>query len=422
MRQSLMSRLRCPYCGTRLTAVENDALVRDGDGIAAGVVGCECCAFPVVDGIPVLIADDTARAAIQALESGRGREALEGLLGLDGPRTAAFRALAEGRTPATYRRLVEVLSPDAEGTYFLYRFSDPTFLTADAVLTALAADPRTLGGWALDVCGGSGHLTRRLLALQGGGDGPRRRTVLADVYFWKLWLARRITAPGCHAVCCDANQPLPFEERACSLAVLSDAFPYIWHKRLLAGELMRVTGPDGVVALPHLHSADGENHSQGMALTPGAYADLFAPMAPRLYRDALLLDGVVDRQAIDLSHPVAPDRLGDEPAVTLVAGRRAEPAAPFPLAAPDAVTGQLAVNPLYEVSRDGDGTRLRLAFPTPEYADEFGACTRYLPAEVRVAADLTGALDDARVRAALGASYDDLRRRRVLLDVPAGYC
>ena len=77
MHLDFLARLRCPFCGTRLTIVENDALERQGDEIAAGVVGCECCAFPVVDGIPVLVADDTARAAIVALEAGRRHEALE---------------------------------------------------------------------------------------------------------------------------------------------------------------------------------------------------------------------------------------------------------------------------------------------------------------------------------------------------------
>jgi SAM-dependent methyltransferase/uncharacterized protein YbaR (Trm112 family) len=420
--ESFRDHLRCPFCGTRLSIVDNDALRRTTDGgVTSGVIGCECCAFPVVDGIPVLIADERTRAAIVSLEAGRGDEAREILLGLDETRAAAFRELQRRGRPS-YAALVDVLSPDAEGTYFVYRFSDPTFLLAEAVLTAVADDAATMAGWVLDVCGGSGHLTRVLARLQGEAGPPSPRTVLADVYFWKLWLAREITAPACHAVCCDANQPLPFAPATFSLAVLSDAFPYIWHKRLLADELLRATGPEGVVVLPHLHSADGWNFSQGMALTPGGYAEIFAAGNPRLFRDRDLLDDVLDRGVVDLSAPIVPSAMGTEASVTLVAGRHAEPARAFPLPPPGRVRDRLAVNPLYRVTTDGAGSTLTLTFPTPEYGEEFEACRRYLPDEIRLPATLTAPLDEATLRTTLGDErYRDLRRRRVLLDVPDRY-
>ena len=64
MDESLFRSLRCPFCGGALTLVDNDTLTRTGNRIEAGVAGCECCAFPIVSGIPVLIADDTTREAI----------------------------------------------------------------------------------------------------------------------------------------------------------------------------------------------------------------------------------------------------------------------------------------------------------------------------------------------------------------------
>ena len=82
MHEHLLDLLRCPFCGTRLSLVENEALVRAGDRIESGVLGCECCAFPIVAGIPVLIADDLTRDAMHALEAGRRDEALFMLLGL----------------------------------------------------------------------------------------------------------------------------------------------------------------------------------------------------------------------------------------------------------------------------------------------------------------------------------------------------
>ena len=81
------------------------------------------------------------------------------------------------RTP-TYRELLEAISDDAETDYFLYRFSDPTYRSADAIIRALTAHHNYSSQTAvLDLCGGSGHLTRSLLARPEPGE-----TVLADLY------------------------------------------------------------------------------------------------------------------------------------------------------------------------------------------------------------------------------------------------
>ena len=108
------------------------------------------------------------------------------------------RSCRESET-ATYRELVEALGPNFEGGYFLYRFSDPTFIVANAVVRAAAGTVLHGTRRAIDVCGGSGHLTRSLMDLS--SPAP----VLADLYFAKIWLARRFTAPGCEPVCCDGN-------------------------------------------------------------------------------------------------------------------------------------------------------------------------------------------------------------------------
>ena len=426
MVESLLDLLRCPFCGTRLSLVENDALHRRGTEVESGVLGCECCAFPIVAGIPVLVANDDTRGAMHALEGGRQEAALFALLGLadDTDRTDRFRAvLAHGAKP-TYRHALEVLSPDAEGTYFFYRFSDPTFLTAEAVVQAVGLHRGT--GPVLDLCGGSGHLTRTLAGLDQPAPAasvPRRQrppheTVLADLFFWKLWLARRFTAPGCAAVCCDADAPLPFTRDLFSMVVLADAFPYIWHKRLCADEMMRVVTPNGVVVMPHLHSALGENVSAGDTLTPGGYQDLFAAHHPRLFSDARLFDEILEPRVVDLAHGLSPAALGTASALTLIACPRTDCFRRYAVPDPVEVTGDLVVNPLYGVERRDGASLLTLRFPTPEYEAEFGACRRYLPETVTVDANLTGHLEPTM----LGTRYTDLRRRRVLLDAPQRYC
>ena len=433
--------LRCPFCGTRLSVVENAALDRRRDRIESGILGCECCAFPVVAGIPVLIADDAARDAMHTLEAGRRDDALYMLLGLEGARLDTFRKLTADTRRPTYRELLGVLCQDAEADYFLYRFSDPTCLLVEALLDALghsghpdtagvstnrvgsqtpagagasdgpgpyAAPPRR----ALDLCGGSGHLTRILLR-QPACAGA----VLADVHFWKLWLAARILAPNCEPVCCDANGPLPFAEGLFATVLLSDAFPYIWHKRLLADEMQRVATGRGVVLMPHLHNAHGDNYSAGDTLSPTAYSNLFAPLKPRLFDDRVLLGELLDERVVDLANRTSPAACGDTPSLTLVASRDRALYRRYAVADQPDVSGVLAVNPLYRVDYADGVSRLTLTFPTAEYEDEFALAKRYLPASVAMEGDLRGSIMSAGV----DVQHTEFRRRRILLDLPRGY-
>ena len=418
MHTSLLDLLRCPFCGTALSIVENEALAMRGEIVAEGVLGCQCCAYPVVAGIPVLIADEATRHAMHTLEAGLREEALLALLGASDDAALRERLRELVRRPGgTYRDALEILCDDAEATYFLRRFADPTYVTMEALLRAIAQPGWPVRGRTLDLCGGTGHLTRLLDALRRPGDDVVPGTVVADVAFWKLWLAQRFMAPEAAAVCCDANSPLPFVRGSFSTVLLADAFPYIWHKRLLAEETMRLVGEDGVVILPHLHSALGDNYSAGDTLTPAAYRNLFAPLEPRLFSDERLLDDVLDGRVVDLTQDVSAEELGSEPTLTLVASRRADLFARYEVPEERGVRGELAVNPLYRVERRDGATILTLDFPTPEYEAEFGACRRYLPDRVEVAADLTAPIR----REALGSRYAELRRSRVLIDAPAGY-
>ena len=412
MHVSLLEWLRCAFCGTRLTIVEASPLVRHGDDIESGVLGCECCAFPVVAGIPVLVADDTTRDAMHQLEAGHGAQALATLLGLDVDKTRAFEALRASGT-MTYRSAIEVLSPDPEGTYFIYRFSDPTYVMAQSVLQVIGAHAGVVRGRALDLCGGSGHLTRVL-----GELNPADGVVLADVFFWKLWLAKTFTAPFCMPVCCDANNPLPFARETFSLVVLSDAFPYIWQKRMLAEEMMRVAGPSGTIVMPHLHSSLGENFTAGMTLTPASYQELFAPKGARLFSDRALLDDVLGHNVVNLAAAVSAEELGTEPSCTLVATPHADIFSRQVLATPKSVNGELRVNPLYRVTFADGASSLTLSFPTPEYEEEFGECRRYLPETLSLPGDARGPLETG----VLEGRVDHLRRTRVVLDVPRLYC
>ncbi len=73
MQISTLDVLRCPYCGGRFELVASLYHRSSEDDIHDGILGCHCCIFPVVDGIPVLHLQ--ASAISRRSEHDRGRPA-----------------------------------------------------------------------------------------------------------------------------------------------------------------------------------------------------------------------------------------------------------------------------------------------------------------------------------------------------------
>lgn len=405
--------LRCPYCGGRLELVTSIFHRSVEDQIHDGILGCHCCIFPVIDGIPVLHLLAPAVAAREHVAAGRPELALRTMVGLDGDADAERFEAAIASSHSTYREIVEALGPGFEGGYFLYRFSDPTFLVANAVVRAVAAT--VLGGKrrAVDVCGGSGHLTRSLL------DLSTPPPVLADLFFPKVWLARRFTAPGCEPVCCDGNSPMPFARGAFGYAMCSDAFQYIWTKRLFVGELCRlVEGPEpGTVVINHTHNQLTWSPSHGQPLSPAGYRDLFETIAPRIYAEAGLFEDVVTDRALDLSRTDDERTLDGDPALTIVASGDPRVYARHEATTATGLSGEFRVNPLYHVEERGDALKLRLQFPDREYEDEYGACKRYLPDTASVSRSALDTLNATGIPGPL----DILVRDKVIVHLPHKY-
>jgi SAM-dependent methyltransferase len=355
-----------------------------------------------------------SKTAMQLLGEGKSELALFTLLGLDGPRQAMFRRLLHDEHGLTFRSALETLSPNAEGHYLLYRFSDPTYLCSRAMVRAVGQDRRCFAGRVLDVGGGAGHLTRTLCDLAGIGA----EVVLADVAFWKLWLANRFLAPSCRPVCCNANEPLPFAPDSFSLAFCSDAFHYVWSRRLLASELVRLAGSRGVVLLTHLHNLLCENESAGMPLAPTDYRNLFEGIDVRLFKESDVFADFLEGRPVNLSTHCPEVDLNREPALILLATRLAgfldHQAG---LSGAEKPRACLSVNPLYQLEQEGDAQVLRLRFPSPEYEAEYAVCKRYLPDRV-----LWSEATQCRLRAGvLDGELLELVERNVLLDLPRRY-
>src|SRR5947207_13619893 len=127
MKVNLLDILRCPFCGSTLSLEEGESLERRGDEVVSGIIFCQCSAYAVVAGIPIFTADYLADEARKQLANGQREEALFTMLGLDDEaRQVAFRGFIEKGGEASYQEGIAVLCPDAEGIYFIYRFSDPT--------------------------------------------------------------------------------------------------------------------------------------------------------------------------------------------------------------------------------------------------------------------------------------------------------
>ncbi|PYR49694.1 MAG: hypothetical protein DMF89_11785 [Acidobacteria bacterium] len=406
--------LRCPYCGGRLELVDTMFHQASGNELQDGVLGCECCIFPVVNGIPVLHLDAAATSAREAIEAGRPQVALRAMVGLNEEGQAEQFESAIASQSSTYREVVESLGPTFEGGYFLYRFSDPTYLVASAVVRAVAGTVLERRQRAIDICGGSGHLTRSLLDLS--SEAP----ILADLYFAKLWLARRFTAPGCEPICCDANSPMPFARGAFGLALCSDAFQYIWTKRLFVAELSRlVAGRDpAAVVIGHTHNQLTWSPSHGQPLTPAGYANLFETLTPRLYGEAGLFADVVRVGRLNLERRDSQEALAGDPALTIVASTDPRVYGVHPVEPQATARGEFRVNPLYATERRGDRLHLHLQFPSPDYEDEYGACKEYLPTEATIA---SSPLDELRRTGVVTPDLSDFVRRRVIVDLPKLY-
>jgi uncharacterized protein YbaR (Trm112 family) len=418
MRTDTLDLLRCPYCGGRLTLVDSLFHEASGDTIQQGVLGCHCCLFPVVDGIPVMHLLPQSVQALEQLKGGRADLARRTMFGLeDEAQAAAFDAVASSPT-ATYRDTVEAFGPNFEGGYFLYRFSDPTYLVAQALVRAIGSTVLAGGGRAVDICGGSGHVTRTLLDLS--SPPP----ILADLYFAKIWLARQFTAPGCEPVCCDGNAPMPFARGAFAFAMCTDAFMYIWTKRQFVGEMERLIDTSragaapGAILIGHTHNERTWSPSHGQPLSPEGYAALFETIEPRVFGELGLFDDVVAGGPLDLSRRDDQQTLDSNPALAIVASRdrRVFAAQPLP-SVPRTPAGDLRLNPLYAVTPEGERLRLRLNFPDREYEDEYGACRRYLPEEITLDRDLVAAIEAGQI----SSDVADLLRRKVIVDLPRRY-
>src|SRR5262245_17895578 len=102
MRLNLLEILQCPYCGGSFELDGGPSLRMSGDEVNTGVLRCQCAGYPVVGGIPVLMATYAGDLVFQQLLADDPELALFTALELDEERQTAF---------------LQFLSRGDEGTY-----------------------------------------------------------------------------------------------------------------------------------------------------------------------------------------------------------------------------------------------------------------------------------------------------------------
>ncbi|MFI6210028.1 class I SAM-dependent methyltransferase [Streptomyces sp. NPDC051041] len=354
--------------------------------------------WPVVAGVPWLRTgrEELRERAVRRIEEGDPDGAALVLLAdtddwWDGP-VPSPGALRAALRAATLREAVTLLGMGRVGTYFLHRWSDPTWL---AVL-ALTARHSPAGRPVLELACGAGHLLRELHL-----RGHRDLTGI-DVVFAKLWLARRFVAPRARLVCADvtASWPLLPPGRPAYVAC-HDALYFLPRKEEVVRRAVAYAAGGGVV-LGHCHNALLPGPVAGLPLDPAGWCALLPGAV--CYDDADLTRALLSETP---PRPRTPGELAGCEALALV-GAPPPPPGYGPRSPDRPVPGRpLRPNPLYH-----DGL---LRWPGERWRDEYGPGARaYLPERVALSPAL---LADARA-GRLTPRVADLARRRVLLDLP----
>jgi SAM-dependent methyltransferase len=343
--------------------------------------------WPVVAGIPWLRAgrDDVRERAVAALDAGDPDGAAVVLLAdtddwWDAPPPPDVQLRAALRA-TSLRDAVDLLGFGRVGTYFLHRWSDPSWLAA---LALTAAHPPA-GRPVVDLACGAGHLLRHL-ALHGHRD-----LTGVDVVFAKLWLARRFVLPaGVTLVCADltAPWPLPVATEARHVAC-HDALYFLDGKEAFVAAARRLAGDGGAVLLGHCHNAQHPAGRSGLPLDPDQWRALLPGAAA--YAEEELTAATAAGRLPSPAGAVAP--AGTEAVnLALDAGQ----AAPDPALLGPAPGTALRRNPLY-----ADGVR---RWPGERWAAEYGPrAEAYLPSRW------------------IDLPVDDAIRRRLLLDLPEAW-
>jgi len=422
MNVSLLSWLRCPFCGGNFEPAKTDG---KADEIEYSILTCYCGRYPVVAGIPFLKKDTSGIVdrVITLIEAGRHQEALLALIRFPDPirapawvrpmllarvirrlirlarrqqlrrqREQAIALLTNQGGQATACDVFNLYFSNQKNNYdyFTYRFGQPRHLLALSFINLIHQPRKPI----LDLACGSGHLTHSLVQQANG-----QMVVGVDRFFFGLYVAKYWVAPEAEYICCDADASLPFVDNAFSVAFCADAFHYFTNKTTCFRELERLTGDDGLIMLVWVHNAHMRMPHDGLPLPSEGYQTLASNLPHRLISSSAVLRRYLQKQGPSLECSDESEHLAREPLLSLVASRRPEVFQNYgPFEDWPHVGGRLRLNPLYrEEESDGSGkTCWRRVFPSTFYEKDHAEYKLYLPEIVETPVEVLTALAEGK--------------------------
>lgn len=445
--------LSCPDCraGLTFTPADPPATARG----AYGVLRCPCAAYPVIDGVPVLlrgrvavrsIADSRmvangpdAADLVRQVEAGQGEDALVSLLSFP-VCPWPFNLSAAGRAASqfgpvgtaglavrrqTVRRWLRAGDRTAEDWFSLFYWRSPTLFDPFSYFFFRFAQPRhlatlalapALGHSVLDLACGYGHTMHSLTA----GDAAREAVGL-DQNFHQAWVGQHFVAPAARYICADAERPLPFGDGAFASVLCSDAFYYFADKDASMAEIRRVAD-GGTAVLARVANALVPPHD-GYERTPEGYRACAEPWPSRWFDEATLTDLYRRGRTPDFAAPTDTAALAGAkwlygvaaPDVASLSTHDAD-SDPASDAASEALhlVGTLSLNPLYESSRGG---ALRFRWPSTWFEFENTPMSAYHAVTATMDADASRDLAAGRHTPRL----DALAQQFVVIGLPERY-
>lgn len=424
MKRDLLDILVCPFSHAPF---QLEALESAGDTVEFGFLKSEAGTFPIIAGIPMLLAvrEDLG----DLLRRGHFEQAVvqaafwpvpaSGLWRFVKPLSESYRLRWLGRKMERRRlldwqeRIRAVLFPKSGPRpgarrlfelaykecglrtvetfhYYYCRYGLPNQLVATSFVQMLS--PRRPGG-VLDLACGAGHITGAIQARV----GPQP-VVGLDGYFFSLYAGRSVVAPEVSFVCGDVLHT-PFREGVFSDTFCSDAFHNFAYKRSAIREMERVLDADGRILLVTMRNRLREQLLMTRPYTPAGYRGLVNHLPHRLLDD----DGTLRRYLKGLGPATQEDSLETlNRAVSLsmwaAKGSRpdvAERELRFDIL-PHA-TGELGVNPIFQpTANGGSGEVYERRFPSEFYATEDSEMKFYYPERFTLTAEQRAALDANR--------------------------
>jgi SAM-dependent methyltransferase len=314
---------------------------------------------------------------------------------------------------------------DLEGSlnyqvYLKHRFSAESFWSLYPFLRLL----RENAEWVLDLGCGVGHASFVISTCV-----RPNRLLCADSNLKNLIMLKRFFVSKAECIRIDANYPLPFRDKIFSSVLMLDSFHYVRSQALLAGELERILGAQGILLILHLHNSLGKNVSAGYSLPPKTMADLFRGTAVKIFPEDDLLEQFLKEGLLDLSKTYSEADLNLSNVVALVASNSKDAFRRYLDVADEFMQcrSNLVINPIYEVKVVKNRLIMERHFPSEFFRREYPMTERYLPESCVVERELA---DDVKERRKLGpqwASPDHFSRTRelmmkfVIINVPEKY-